>query len=104
MEISLRFRLNSIKVIALIILRMTQQLCCHGMGHLPDTYNYGLRMHRECRERFPRHWLQMKPLVSDPGMHYGTCRDVCQDRWPTVAGKTFPAFPAHAKPAILFIW
>ena len=30
-------------------------------------------MHRECRERFPRHRLQRKPLVSDPGMHHGTC-------------------------------
>ena len=33
----------------------------------------GLHMRRECRERFPRHWLQRKPLVSDPGMHHGTC-------------------------------
>ena len=24
-----------------------------SMGLLPDTYNCGLRMHRECRERFP---------------------------------------------------
>ena len=24
------------------------------MGLLPDTQNYGLRMRRECRERFPR--------------------------------------------------
>ena len=23
------------------------------MGLLPDMYNCGLRMHRECRERFP---------------------------------------------------
>ena len=23
------------------------------MGLLPDTYNFGLRMRRECRERFP---------------------------------------------------
>ena len=44
-----------------------------AMGLLPDTYNCGLRMHRECRERFPRHRLQMKPLVNDPGMHHGTC-------------------------------
>ena len=43
------------------------------MDLLPDTWNYGLRMHRECRERFPRHRLQRKPLVSDPGMHHGTC-------------------------------
>ena len=29
-------------------------------------------MRWECRERFPRHRLQRKPL-SDPGMHHGTC-------------------------------
>ena len=26
-----------------------------------------------CQKRFPRHWLQRKPLVSDPGIHHGTC-------------------------------
>ena len=30
-------------------------------------------MRWECRERFPRHRLQRKPLVSDPGMHHDTC-------------------------------
>ena len=34
--------------------------------------NYGLRMRRECRERFPRHRPHRKPLLSDPGMHHGT--------------------------------
>ena len=43
------------------------------MGLLPDTYNCRLRMHRECREHFPRHRLQSKPSVSDAGMHHGTC-------------------------------
>ena len=43
------------------------------MGLLPDTENCGLRMCRECRERFPRHRLQRKLLVSDPGMHHYTC-------------------------------
>ena len=43
------------------------------MGLLSDTSNCGLRIHRECRERFPRHRLQRKPLVSDPGIHHGTC-------------------------------
>ena len=38
------------------------------MGLLPDTYDFGLRMRRECRKRFPRH-----RLVSDPGIHHGTC-------------------------------
>ena len=44
-----------------------------GMGVLPDMYNRGLCMRRECRERFPRHRIQRKPLVSDPGMHHGAC-------------------------------
>ena len=44
-----------------------------SMGLLPDTQNCGLRMRRECRERFPRHRLPRKPLVSDFGMHHGTC-------------------------------
>ena len=30
-------------------------------------------MRWECRERFARHRLQRKPLVSDPGMHHDTC-------------------------------
>ena len=45
----------------------------YRMGLLLDTHNCGLRMRRECRERFPRHILQRKPLVSHPGMHHGTC-------------------------------
>ena len=45
----------------------------HCMGLLPDTKNCRLRMRRECRKRFPHHWLQRKPLVSDPGMNHGTC-------------------------------
>ena len=43
------------------------------IGLLPNTLNYGLRMRRECRERFLHQRLQGKPLVSDPGMHHGTC-------------------------------
>ena len=45
----------------------------NGMGLLPDTENCGLRMRRECWERFPCHWLQRKPLLSYPGMHHNTC-------------------------------
>ena len=43
------------------------------MGLLPDTWNCGMRMRWECRERFPHHQLKRKPLVSNPGMHHGTC-------------------------------
>ena len=45
----------------------------HSMGLLSDTKYCGLRMRRECLERFSRHLIQRKPLVSDPGMHHGTC-------------------------------
>ena len=47
-------------------------------------------------------------IVSEPGMHHGTC--VTHVPWcmsgslTRGGGKTFPAFPAHARPAILCIW
>ena len=61
-------------------------------------------MRQECRERFPRHPFQRKPLGSDPGMrdaravmHVG----IGKPRW---RGKTLPAFTARAQLAILRIW
>ena len=51
---------------------------------------------------FPRRRFQRKLLVSDPGMHHGTC--VTHVPWCMSGsltcgdGKTFPAFPAHAHP------
>ena len=62
-------------------------------------------MCRECREPFPCHRLQLKPLVSGPGIHHGTC--VMHVPWcmsgPLTwgAGKTFPAY---VQPSILRIW
>ena len=53
---------------------------------------------------FPRHRFQRKPLVIDPGVRHARASGACQDRLPAEAGKTFPAFPAHAQPAILRIW
>ena len=54
------------------------------------------------------------PRVSNPDMHHGTCvRHVpwCMPGsltrvflWIRRWGETFPAFPAHAQPAILRIW
>ena len=48
-------------------------------------------------ERFPRHRLQRKPLVSDPGMHHGTrvthvpwCMSGSQTR---SGGENFPGIP-----------
>ena len=42
-------------------------------GPLTRYVKLWLRMRRGCREFFPRHGLQRKPLVNDPGMHHGTC-------------------------------
>ena len=54
------------------------------------------------------------PRVRDPDMHHGTCVTHvpwCMQGsltsgylWNRRRGKTFPAFPAHAQPAILRIW
>ena len=54
------------------------------------------------------------PQVSDPDMHHGTCVThvpwcmpgslTSSSLWNRRRGKTFPAFPAHAQPAILRIW
>ena len=35
--------------------------------------NYTYLARGPCRERFPRHRRQRKPLFCDPGMHHGTC-------------------------------
>ena len=75
-----------------------------AMGLLPDMQNCGLRMRRECRERFPRHRLHRKSLVSDPDTcvtHVPWCMSGSQTQG---GGKTFPAFPAHAQPLISRIW
>ena len=47
-------------------------------------------------------WSAIPPCIAERASR--TCRDACRDRQPAVAGKTFPAFPAHAQPTILRIW
>ena len=57
---------------------------------------------------FPRRRFQRKPLVSDPGMHHGTCVThvprcmsgslTCGD------GENVPGIPGACAPAILRIW
>ena len=47
---------------------IAEKPCTYSMGILPDTQNCGLRMRRECRERF-----SPPPFVSDPDMRHGTC-------------------------------
>ena len=58
--------------------------------------------------------LSPSPQVSDPDMHHGTCVThvpwcmpgslTSGSLWNWRRGKTFPAFPAHAQPAMLRIW
>ena len=75
-----------------------KQISCnwHAMDLLSDTKNYGMRMRRECRERFPRHRFQRKPPVSDPGMHHGTCVahvPWCMSSLTRGAGENVPGIP-----------
>ena len=57
---------------------------------------------------FPRHRLQRKPLVSDPGMHHGTC--VTHVPWcmsgslTCGGGENIPGIPGPCALAILRIW
>ena len=79
-----------------------------AMGLLPDTQNYGCACAGNAGNVFP------SPQVSDPDMHHGTCVTHvpwCMPGsltsgflWSRRRGETFPAFPAHAQPAILRIW
>ena len=57
---------------------------------------------------FPRRRFQRKPLVSDPGMHHGTC--VTHVPWCMSGsltcgdGENVPGIPGACEPAILRIW
>ena len=57
---------------------------------------------------FPRGHLQRKPIVSDPGMHYGTC--VTHVPWCMLGsltrggGENVPGIPGACAPAILRNW
>ena len=57
---------------------------------------------------FPRRRYQMKPLISDPGMHHGTC--VTHVPWCMSGsltcgdGENVPDIPGACAPAILRIW
>ena len=49
------------------------------IGLLLDTWNWGLRMRRECRERFPHHRGLAIPTCTTARIRR-TCRDACWDR------------------------
>ena len=56
---------NTLLIIVHAIRHISQSPLLVTMGLLPNAQNCGLRMRRECRERFPRHRLQRKPPASD---------------------------------------
>ena len=57
-----------VDVIAIYFMAVLTTSLYSRMDLLPDTEICGLRMRRECRERFPRHRASR------------TCRDACCDR------------------------
>ena len=65
-------------------------------------------MRRECRESFSPPPFQRKPLVSDRGMHHGTC--VTHVPWCMSGsltcgdGENVPGIPRACAPAILRVW
>ena len=73
---------NIITVVILFIPQYVRRVFSspsHLMGPLPDTSNCGLRMRRECRERFPRHrGLAIQTCITARASR--TCRDACQGR------------------------
>ena len=68
-----------------------------GMGLSPDTWNYGLRMRRECRERFPRHRGLATPTCITAHA-WRACHDAWRDRQLEVSfevcgGENVPGIP-----------
>ena len=55
-----------------------------SLGVLPNTYNCGLRIRLECRERFSCHrGLEIPTCVT--ARAWRVCRDACLDRWLAVS-------------------
>ena len=75
---------------------------------LPDTLNCGLRMRGNAGNVFRTHRLQRKPLVSDHGMHHGTCVThvpSCMSGSLTCGGgENVPGILGACAPAILRVW
>ena len=73
-----------------------------SMGLCPDTFNFGMRMHRERRERFTRQRRQSKLLVCDPGMHHGPC--VTHVPWCMSGSVTHSGPPHVGVTQVLYCW
>ena len=90
------------------VLSLTFVLPSPVVGLLPDIWNCGLPMRRECRERFPHHrGLAIPACISARASR--TCRDVCRDRWLAVSfevggGENVPGIPGVCANHNLRIW
>ena len=84
------------------ICELCQMYVVWPVGNLPDTQNCGLRMRRECRELFPRHRGLTIPVCTCGHARAVVLAGIADPRFTlkAVAGKTFPAFPAHAQPVV----
>ena len=86
---------------------------CHPKQHVEWTSCQKRKIAGVPAPGMPR-TFSLSPQVSDPDMHHGTCVTHvpwCMPGsltsgflWNRRRGETFPAFPAHAQPAILPIW
>ena len=89
-------------------------LCSTHSGVVVQWASYQIRKIAGCAcagnagNVFPRRRFQRKPLVSDPGMHHGTC--VTHVPWCMSGsltcgdGENVPGIPGACAPAILRIW
>ena len=92
----------------------TPQLQCHVPCHIMLWASYQIRNIAGCAcagnagNVFTRRRLQRKQLVSDPGMHHGTC--VTHVPWcmsgslASGGGENVPGIPGACAPAIFCIW
>ena len=93
---------------------LSSKCCCKPTPSLLQWASYQIRKIAGCAcagnagNVFPRRWFQRKLLVSDHGMHHGTC--VTHVPWCMSGsltcgdGENVPGIPGACAPAILRIW
>ena len=98
----------------LVVLRLRQTWSCLTISYVNSWASYQIRKIAVCAcagnagNVFPHRQFRRKPLVSDPGMHHGTC--VTHVPWcmsgslTSGGGENVPGIPGACAPAILRIW
>ena len=108
---------NNVNEFCLLFLIVILPFRCRFMWHIHHCYPWasyqirkiaGCACARNAGNVFPHCRFQRKPLVSDPGMHHGTC--VTHVPWCMSGsltcgdGENVPGIPGACAPAILRIW